>query len=394
MADRRPAGPGRGGAAALLILGAIVLLLAVPLALGLPGEGGPGSPGDPAAPGVTPGTTGDPDDDPDVTAGSREYLVIDREDLMALPTEGPAWDAVLTAARGDWAWPDLMARDTDSPVLALAAGLVYARTGDEAARARVERALRGLQEAPSPSDLLSTVRQLPGWIIAADLIGYRDPDFERWVHSARVRTIGSHPRWRTIYGTAGETSNNYGTFALASLIAADRYLGDTLSLERSWEIFQAYGIPFGYPFTKTLDWDEAYSCVPTDPERRGRLPIAINPAGCRIGGANVDGMPVEDAAREDRFPDPHPGYVNEAMQGYALQALLLERAGYAAFDVNDRQVLRVAEYQQRWGIWNAHPTGYYVAWIINHAYGTDFPTESDTSGGRAFGWTDWLYGSG
>ena len=102
-------------------------------------------------------------------------------------------------------------------------------------------------------------------------------------------------------------------------------------------------------------------------------------------------MPVEDAAREGDPPRPHEGYVNEAMQGYAMQALLLDGAGYDAWSVNDEQVRRVAEFQVRAGIWNAHPTGYPVAWIVNDAYGLQLPAEPETAGGRMIAWTDWLF---
>jgi hypothetical protein len=387
---------GRRQVAVIVLVVLVALALVVPLVLGPPPAPGPGSraPGDPSATRalMTP-TPREPAASPDVAGEGppAAYLIVDRADLLARPTDGPAWDALVEAAMGEWDRPDLQARESNAPVRAIAAAILHARTGDEEARERVEAALRELHEAPWTGDMLSLARQLGGWVIAADLIGYREPAFLEWLHHARLRTTGGHFRWRTLYGTAGETANNYGTFALASLIAADRFLGDEVGLERSWRIFSGYGIPFGYPFEKTADWSVEYSCVGSDPERPDLLPIAINPPDCTRWGGEIVGMPVEDAARAQDFPRPHAGYVNEAMQGYVLQALLLARAGYDAWEVNDQQVRRVADYQVRWRIWNTHPTGYYAAWLVNHAYGTDYAAKSPTSGGRIFGWTDWLY---
>jgi hypothetical protein len=385
---------GRSQIVVIILVILVAMALVVPLALGPPPAPPAGqAPDDPSSTrAVATPDPGDPEA-PDVAAGDEpdDYLVIDRDDLLDRPTSGDAWDRMAAAAQGEW--PDANLRDRSSRALpyVLAAALVHARTGDSAARDRVVEALRSLHEGRPPRDLLALVRQLGGWVVAADLVGYREPEFVRWLHELRYQTVGGHPRWRTIFGTAGETANNYGTFALASLIAADRFLGDERGLARDWEIFKGYGEPFGWPFEKTADWDVTYSCLGSDRERPHILPIAINPAGCDRWGGDLDGMPVEDAARSDDFPESHAGYVNEAMQGYAFQALLLARAGYDAWGVNDEQVRRVAEFQLRWDIWNVHPTGYFVGWIVNGAYGTDYPALQPTWQGRIFAWTEWLY---
>jgi hypothetical protein len=408
--DGHAEGP-RGGAAwrsgvlAAAAVGVTALIAATLILSGLPSPRNPaGASGPDGSPSVTPGATRAPEPSSSADASATappsppgsataedDLLLVDRAELMALPASGAAWDRMLAAAEGDWPEARLDDRDSDALPHVLAAAFVHARTGDPGMRDRVVEALRSLEEAPAPRDLLAVARQLGGWVLAADLVGHREPSFVAWLHDLRYRAIGDHPRWQTLYSTAGETANNYGTFALASLIAADRFLGDELGLERDWRIFRGYGEPFGWPFVKTEDWDEAYSCVATDPDRPDALPVAINPAGCEVDGVDLGGMPVEDASRAGDAPRPHPGYVNEAMQGYATQALLLEAAGYDAWAANDRQVLRVAELQERAGVWNAHPTGYYVAWIVNHAYGLDLPAEPDTAGGRMLAWTDWLF---
>jgi hypothetical protein len=328
-------------------------------------------------------------------AAGADYLVISRAELLALPTSGSAWSSLLADA--DAAWPAVNTGDQNNKtdVKALAGALVYARTGSSAYRDKVVATLRALHTGPWYTDMLALVRQLGGYVMAADLVGYRDPAFLDWLSRARTREVVDHSRWKTMAFTAGNAANNYGTFALASLIAVDRFLGDSTAVARDWAIFNGYGTSFasgwsGGPFIKTGDWDAAYSCVGSD--GTSKLPIGINPPGCVKSGHNVDGMPVDDASRQHAFPTPHAGYVNEAMQGYVVQALLLYRAGYPAFEANSSQVRRVADYQVRAGIWNYHGTGYYAAWLVNWAYGAGYATRTPTNGGRVFGYADWLYG--
>jgi hypothetical protein len=328
-------------------------------------------------------------------AAGADYLVISRAELLALPTSGSAWSSLLADADGAWPAVNTGDQNNKTDVKALAGALVYARTGNSAYRDKVVATLRALHTGPWYTDMLALVRQLGGYVMAADLVGYRDPAFLDWLARARTREVVDHSRWKTMTFTAGNAANNYGTFALASLIAVDRFLGDSAAVARDWAIFQGYGTSFasgwsGGPFIKTGDWDAAYSCIGSDGTTK--LPIGINPPGCVKSGHNVDGMPVDDASRQHAFPTPHAGYVNEAMQGYVVQALLLYRAGYAAFEANSSQIRRVADYQVRTGIWNYHGTGYYAAWLVNWAYGAGYSTRTPTNGGRVFGYADWLYG--
>jgi hypothetical protein len=294
---------------------------------------------------------------------------------------GSAWTALKSTADGTWSTPSLADQNNKADVQALAGALVYARTGNAAYRTKVITALEAMWKGPWATDMLALARQTGGWVMAADLVGYRDPGFVSWLSAARTRVVNDHPRWTTLSFTAGNTSNNYGTFALSAMIAADRYLGDAAGVARDWQIFKGYG-DSSWSFQTTAGYQAAWNC--------GRYQ-AIEGLHCTTpNGADQNGAPVEDASR-DTYPTPHGGYVSEAMQGYAVQGLLLRRAGYDAWGVNDRQVLRVAEFQRRFGIWNYHSTSYYAAWIINDAYGTTFPAQP-AGYGRTFGFTDWLFG--
>ncbi|HEX5465948.1 MAG TPA: hypothetical protein VFW92_04640 [Candidatus Limnocylindrales bacterium] len=329
-------------------------------------------------------------------ASGGSYLIIDRADLMALPTSGTAWQAVVKAASSSLTSPDLCDQNDKTDVQALAAGLVYARTGQASYADKVRDAIAAMMPTQKPgcsNAVLALGRQLGGWVMAADLIDLHafdarlDATFRTWLTAIRTKDIGGHGRWYALDLTSGDSANNWGLFATASRIAADRYLGDAADLATTWAIFTGYS-DGSWAFNKTSSWSSTWSCLPSTSSMR--LPIAID-GSCAVSGHQLDGLPVEDASRSS-FPTPSSGYINEAIQGLTLSALLLSRAGYPAFSTGDRSVLRVAQALQRYGDLNGTTVAHHTTWVVNAFYGAKLPTVAATYG-RDFGFTDWLYGS-
>lgn len=302
--------------------------------------------------------------------------------VAGLPMTGSAWDGVRSAAAGTWARPDLCDRGNKADVQALAGALVYARTGQASYKAKVVAALQAAmatQRDGCSSAVLALGRQLGGWVLAADYVGYRDPAFVSWLRQLRTREIGGHSRWHQLRFTAGNSANNWGIWALASVIAADRYLGDSPALAQDWAIFKGYG-DGTHTFQPTSDYLRGWNCTTY---------FAIEPGHC--GKPDHNGAPVEDASRSGNTTTPDAGYVNEAVSGLAVQAMLLGRAGYPAWSVNTNQLRRVADFLVRTGTWNAESVAYFAAYMLNATYGTSYPARAG-NGGRMFGFTDWLYG--
>src|SRR5690606_16027986 len=79
-----------------------------------------------------------------------------------------------------------------------------------------------------------------------------------------------------------------------------------------------------------------------DPDR----PVGVNPRGCTRYGRDLGGVLPDDQRRGGSFswPPPHENYVWEALQGAVVQAVILERAGYPAFEWGDRALLRAVEF--------------------------------------------------
>ena len=333
-----------------------------------------------------------------VVSGGSDYLFINRADLLNLPTNSAGWNALKADADASAGTPDLCNQDNLShPRTTFAAALVYARTGDinyyNKAKSLILAAPPTLKYGCGNA-ILSLGRQLAAYVFEADLIKLNDPGFNQWLSNVRTYNTGNHCPWCILRETARQSANNWGIHSLTSLIAADRYLGDKNMVDEDWKIFSSYGVAFGWPFTKTADYNETWSCVPTNPSNSSKLPIAIN-TPCVKNGVNIDGAPVEDSSRT-AFPNI-ANYPSEAIQGYTVQALLLSRAGYDAWNVNNQQVKRVQLFRERVGkigqsggfnYWNVEK---FVNWVTNKVYGLNQPTVP-AGFGRNFGYTDWLFG--
>jgi hypothetical protein len=349
--------------------------------------------------------TASPSPEPPSPDGS---LLVTGAQLAALPTSGEAWDRMLADATGVWGAPDASDQIGVHARLVLAGALVAARTGDTAMRGKVISAIEGWwRDGAWSTNLLALARQAHGYVMAADLVGYRAPGFVEWLRDARTREAGSHGRWRTLWFTAGNTANNWGTWSLASLIAIDAYVADPDSLARDWAIYRGYGQPFatgwaGSPLVRTMDWSARWSCVASD--GTNRTPIAIN-TPCLADGVDLDGAIVEDVSRSASYPVPDGNgamYAWESVRAITLQAILLDRAGFDAWGVNESQVARMVGYLRRtasvevsidgtlWG-YDRHPHNAWARLALNRFLGTSYPVNHRSDGDRAMGYADWLW---
>ncbi|MEX2633876.1 MAG: hypothetical protein WD267_07570 [Balneolales bacterium] len=333
------------------------------------------------------------------------FLIADRAEILALPTSGGAWNELLEAANNELS-TNLADQNDHSPSFAVAAGLVYVRTGDPVYRDKIVQALNNLpgtefNNNPRPGRTLSLGRQLAGWIIAADLIGYREPEFVAWVNEVRTSHIGNHGRWVNLTQTHFNAASNWGAFAGSSRVAASLYINDKKDVEAAAKILRGAlgdrsswpGLPIGENdggFQPTAAFDTSWSCH--NPQWQ-----PLN-SSCPEEKAELDGAIVEDIARSaTSWPeDPDKtgyGYSWETLQGLSLQALLLSQNGYPdVWEWTDQGLLRAVDYLARTDGFdgeNFHPVNYWVPWLIDAVYGSDY-AKSGQAYGRAFGYTEWL----
>ena len=313
-------------------------------------------------------------------------LWIDREALLARPTEGPAWRALLDAARAPASRPDLANQDDPSDVRLLARALVAVRTRDEGLRREVVAGLARVQGTERGASTLAIGRGLLAYVIAADLIELAGPDrdaFAAWLDRVRRASF----RDRTLISTHEDRPNNWGTHAGASRIAIALYLGDEADLARGAHVFRGWlgeasgwqGFAFG---------DPAWQASIRGPH------YGVNPPGATRAGHSIDGVLPDDQRRGGgfRWPPPRENYVYEALQGAVAQAVLLDRAGYAAFDWGDRALLRAFTWLHEEADYPARGDDTWLPHLINAAYDSDFPAPVPTRPGKGMGFSDWTHG--
>lgn len=303
-------------------------------------------------------------------------------EIADLPTAGAAWDQLLGAANGSWGSPNLSDLNSNHDVLTLAGALVCAKLRGSAMCQKTASAIHSAIGTESSSRGLEVSRNITSYVIAADLIGYRDAGFVSWLSALRSKPMTDG---RTIISTQEDRPNNWGSMASAARVAIDAYLGDATDLNRAATVFHGLmgdrasysGFAYG---------DLSWQCTPA-------APVGINPLGCLKNGHIIDGVIPDDQRRSGAFawPPPCGTYPWESLQGITIAAQLLSRQGYPAWDWNDRAILR--SYQ--WLYTNGCPPtgddrGY--PWLVNHAYGTIFAAISPAPSGKNAGYLDWVFG--
>ena len=322
------------------------------------------------------------------TSAATDTILMSRSELLSRPTSGTAWTALKARADSSIGTPDISNQDESADVTTLAKGLVYARIGGAGYRADVISALKRAVGTETGGRTLALGRNLPGYVIAADLVDLpsADPSFDQntfrpWLRSLLTKTLDG----RTLVSTHEDRPNNWGTHAGAARAAVAGYLGDSAQIARTAQVFRGYlgdraayaGFSYG-----ELSWQ-------CDPLR----PVGINPP-CSRAGINLDGVLPDDMRRGGalQWPPASTGYPWEGMQGAVLQAELLRVQGYDAWSWSNRALLRATTFLYNRAGWPATGDDEWQPWLIDKRYGTSFRAPAPARTGKNFGFTDWLYG--
>ena len=309
------------------------------------------------------------------------------EEIADLPTSGPAWEALHRIARASTGPVDLSDKDARSNVRVFAKALVAVRTGDPSLRAEVVTALRKVRGTEVGARVLAVARELPAYILAADIIDLTGDDrlrFEQWLRTLLRREF----RGGSIIEIHERRPNNWGTHAGASRIAIALYLDDTAELARAVQVFRGWlGEPDGYR-------DFVFGARHWHPENRDTA--GINPPGATRGGKNLDGVLPDDLRRAGPFdwPPPRENYVYEALQGAVTQAQLLARAGYKAWSWGDQALFRAVFWLHGVAQYPARGDDTWIPYLVNFAYCSGFPVMTPSRPGKALGFTDWTHPPG
>ncbi len=318
---------------------------------------------------------------------------ISPSDLAALPTSGPAWDEMKAEADSSCGVVDLTDQNQMTNVCILAKALVFARTAKSSYRSDVVTAIREIVDAPPYSGrALSLGRKLAAYVVSADLIGLPgyDATLDRQFR-AELRELLTTPTTgaaANLVECHERRANNWGTMCGGTRAAIAAYLGDTTELARVARVFKGFlgdrSAYAGFKFGEDLSWQ----CDPT-------RPVPVNPAGCTRYGRDLDGVVADDQRRGGSFTWPpfKENYVWENLQGAVTQAVILERAGYPAFQWGTQALRRAVHWLHSVDAYPARGDDTWVTQLINHYYGTSFPVPTPTRPGKIMGWTDWTHPS-
>jgi hypothetical protein len=331
-------------------------------------------------------------------ANGDDGIWISRRELGGLPMSGAAWTNLVEKSRAYCGYADLSDGLDDANVCIMAKALVTARTGDPDLRGDVVRAIEQVvQQRRYWGGVLALGRELGAYVIAADLIDLKnlmpalDTEFRATLRD--LRTVPTDGGPANLIDCHEKRPNNWGAHCGATRAAIAAYLGDTADLARTARVFKGYlgdrssyaGFVYGGPAgSLDLSWQADQS-----------RPVGINPAGATKAGLSIDGVLPDDQRRGGSFTTspPHENYVWEGLQGLLAQAVILERAGYPAFDWEGEALRRAAA----WLHWRANfPAEGDDTWqphVLNHFYGTRFPALKPARPGKNVGWTDWTHGN-
>lgn len=322
------------------------------------------------------------------TAARSQGIWISASELKALPMKGPAWQQVKATADAVLDPPNIADNDSNHDVQTLAVALVYGRTGQAGYRTKAVDAIMSAIGTDEGSNTLGVARNLVSYVIAADIVKLTTVEDERF--RSWLRTVIDRPYAEG--GTLGEThewrANNWGTHAGASRAAVAVYLGDTKLLAQTARVFKGWLGDRSSWAGFNPEKDQSWQCDETQP-------VGVNRMGCLKEGHSIDGVLPYDQRRSGPFvwPPPQEPYVYGGLQGALAQAEILSRAGYPAWDWQDKALLRSFRWLHEQANYPAPKPSAWEPWLVNRRYGASFPAVLPAQHGKNMGWTDWMYGS-
>ena len=355
-----------------------------------------------APPVIATGVGGSPS--PVAVVAAEDYVLIRRADLMAKPTSGAGWNYLKSQADALWETPDLSRLNTKTPAMVMAAGLVYARTGDTKYQDKVIAALKAVPGTEAKAtEVLPFARNIFGYVVAADLVDMpldtvanNGQTWRAFLEGARSKQFTGNTRWISLEKTAGDSASNWNAYALSSHLVISTVLGDTTAVDRDITIYRrflgdvtspwpAFAPTAGYTWNGNgRTWDM------TQTLQRG-----INPDK---PGDSRSGAIILDASRHTWLPSVRWGRMDLAGRAYTeetLDALLavnmvLRAQGVDFTDFQNQALRRAYAFLVRNGGPSGYSNGRYLALAINNMYGTTFNTSAGDSVARHLGYGGWL----
>lgn len=340
-----------------------------------------------------------PVEPPTPPPSARTGVWLSQKELEQRPDSGPLWESVLSAAKAASAsGANIADQNGTHDVATLAAALAGVRLNDQALISKAVAGVVGAIGTEEDARWLAVGRQLGAYIIAADLLNLRagqhgesGAKVETWLRNFYTRTLRENNgtaqvTLKFVAFKSGSNASAQQGFCYAALAA---YLNDKAGLADCWDKFRRYAGDRTSPHKITSN-NDAWQAIPSDP-------VGIQNKGATKGGINIDGAISNDMHRGGENLS-NPGYTSYpwvGLSGAVPCALVLHRAGYPAWDVADKALLRAAQYLHRISAQNAQ---WYDAsraaatkHLINMAYGVALPCAHPVGVDQCVGFSDWSH---
>jgi hypothetical protein len=324
---------------------------------------------------------------------------ISQQEIMNLPASGTAWNIVVTWAGKSIGSPSINDQDSDQDGIALAKAYTCARIGEHCPE--LISALNTLSSsAPSGDRALAWGRNLPMWIISADVLinsgrssGLNIAQFRNWADTA-IRTTSQEAG--TIIQCHEQRSNNWSTMCGGARMAVHSFLGDTTGLNRAWDVYRGYmgdrssGAYTGFSGgQQCTNWRCPGNCDK----------IWVNPKGCMKSGHLFDGALPHEMQRQGEWngttwPPPfETSYPWNGLAGLVVQAEIMSRRSYPSWTIADSAILRAYSWDVDEAQKSVETAGEasWMPWVINRRYNRNYPVQFHTDPGQNAGYLEWTH---
>jgi hypothetical protein len=349
---------------------------------------------------------------------------ISPQEIAALPIGGAGspYDYVKQSADAGWTRPNIGDQDESTNTQVYAAALMYVKTGNTVYRTKVMNALVQVvgtecmnstyfissdkeSYKPCPPQTgarsLAIGRKLAAYVIAADLIDLKtyNPTFDTNTFRPWLKYVINRVNEQdsSIISCHNDRPNNWGTHCGATRVAVDIYLGDTADLAKAAAVFK------GWVGDRTAYSSFEYKDLSWQADQKN--PVGINPVGAKApNGYSIDGALPDDMRRgcSMTFPPCYTNYPWGALEGATVQAEILSRAGYPAWEWQNKAMRRSVQflydlqrnYPAEGGTWWAEGDDTWMIWLVNKTSGSTFPTEQIKRvdhAGKNMSYTDWTH---
>lgn len=334
-------------------------------------------------------------------------LWLNASQVSVLPTTGAAWLLMANDALNvPWGSPQLYTELNDHGAFAFAGGLYYAKSGDDDVRTKVAQAITDLVASPStigatPAGAsltaLSVAKQLPGYVLAADLINLASLDatlegqFRDLITRMLTEPLVNGPVSLTL---ASQTlPDRWGAWATFAKFLVGVYTASLVNSLQAIQVFQGLlGDRAAYSDLSSPGFD--YS-LDTSWQPDPALPVPLNPFGAARGSRSIDGALPDELAKSDgpyHFPFPKDQSAWDMLEALTAMTWVLKQRGTATEGNQTSALKRAAEWQLFQAVLSPSAERQWVPWVLKTLYPTLVVSTSNAGRGPAVGYADWTHG--